>query len=63
MRDNRPHPIKIGILRSYLPLMTFLDDFHARKELVHLIISTYIDDQKILQSDWMRDTTDLAQQK
>ena len=43
--------------------MTFLDDFHARKELVHLIISTYIDDQKILQSDWMRDTTDLAQQK
>ena len=43
--------------------MSFLDDFHARKELVRLIIFTYIDDQKILQSDWMRDTTDLAQQK
>ena len=63
MRDNRPHPIKSGILRSYLPSMAFLDDLHVRKELVHLIISTYIDDQKILQSDWMRDTTDLTQQK
>ena len=60
-RHTWPQPTKKDSLRCYLTQMTSL--IQARKLRHHLTLSRDNDDQRILRSDWARDTTIHTQSK
>ena len=64
IKESWTHPTKSGSLRYYLPLMIISDDyFYPKNPRYQLVLSSDIADQRIVQSDWLRDTTDHNQPK
>ena len=60
-RNTWPHPTKSRSLRCYLPLINI--SMQKKLRLTQLTLPWDIDDQRILQSNWMRSTTGQPQPK